>query len=1174
MKPAWVWASGFFLLVPAGAAAQLTVTADFSATPTSGCTPLVVQFTDKSTGIALISWSWRFGDGGTSTEQNPSHTYQSPGPYAVTLTVKTLLEEDSETKNGYITASGAPVAAFTGRPASGCGPLAAIFTDNSAGSVESWIWDFGDGGSSTAQNPTHSYQAPGAYDVQLTVQNSCGQDSQTKQGLITVLAGPSVDFSASTATGCAPLKVTFQDRSTGNGLDSWSWEFGDGGTSAQRSPSHIYQDPGVYSVKLTVRGTCGEDNETKTNLIRAAGTTAAAFAAGPTSGCAPLSVGFTDQSQGDGLSWSWDFGDGAKSSEQSPVHVYQAPGIYSVNLTVRGTCGADVENKSSLVRTQGLVAAGFSAATASGCAPLGVDFRDTSRGDGLSSWSWDFGDGKTSGERNPSHTYDLPGTYSVRLTVRGSCGTDVESKTDLIVVKGPPASPRKIEYKATGFIGDILSISWPRSGGAQSYLVEGRIGGGDRFEICSVEEDGERSEFSCSRILDEEGTWSFRVTARNDCGAASPVEGPVLEVAPPASFAFWPIENCLVEDTEKGNDGRFIGTVGCVSDRFGVARSAIQFKGTGFVEGSTLPPWDADFSVSLWLQPRKPSSGAGSGVVSIFEITPDDPGANPAIAPLRIQWSDDEEELSVSHGGDAIVFEDVARSWHHLVVSRQREELIAILDAAAAVPVDDASALGNGFTLGASRGGSNSFPGDLDEIRYESRSRLQDDVIALILAGGPTVLVESAAASREITGKPGSTVNALELRLRTGTPSSQNGFLLENLRLLLQDLTEGSNPDPSFPYIRAATLHLESSCAARGQGQEELVGRFALAPSTDRTGSLDFKPTNGAALPLPSESVVCLLVKLELSPAALGQDRSIRLDLKSADDLHSVDGDSRPAFTAGGRHAERSAVDGNLIHILNQPPELTLTVVAAGEKLEERSPVKAAELHSILLTAGTSESVKVAAVLYRPVADTTLDGVSRAALFADGGGGAKRLAEGVVDPDAGAIRFTDLSLEVPAGGSERLILTADLAVDRQAVGTVPASSVVLPGSTAGAAGGAAAMRLVALAFFAVFASFSVLAIGCTTRRFAARVCLRACAALPLAIAGCGPVVIGAAVGAILGSSGGGGGGVKGGPLLSQQFQVAIHQSDLDARGTTTGAPAVLTIPEPVVVGPLFELKSR
>jgi serine protease len=164
------------------------VAADFSGSPTSGCAPLTVTFTDLSTGTGIDGWSWTFGDGGTSGVQNPSHQYANPGTYTVSLTASSSGQgcNDTQTKTGYITVQTTPVADFSGSPTSGYAPLTVQFTDLSTGNPDTWSWNFGDNGTSSAQNPSHVYQNAGTFTVTLSASNACGSDQAVKTGYITV----------------------------------------------------------------------------------------------------------------------------------------------------------------------------------------------------------------------------------------------------------------------------------------------------------------------------------------------------------------------------------------------------------------------------------------------------------------------------------------------------------------------------------------------------------------------------------------------------------------------------------------------------------------------------------------------------------------------------------------------------------------------------------------------------------------------------------------------------------------------------------------------------------------------------------------------------------------------------------------------------------------------------
>jgi PKD repeat protein len=229
--------------------------------------PLLVNFTDLSTGGNITNWDWDFGDGGTSIEQNPSYEYTDAGLYTVSLTITASNGSDTETKTDYIEVFyPVPIADFEGTPTSGNSPLTVNFTDLSSGNIDTWFWDFGDGNSSTDQNPEYIYNSSGLYTVQLIVGGPGGSDTIVKQDYIIVYNTPVAEFDANPTTGLAPLLVNFTDLSTGD-ITDWQWAFGDGGFSNDKNPNHEYIEPGNYTVSLEVSGPGGNDTEVKIDYI-------------------------------------------------------------------------------------------------------------------------------------------------------------------------------------------------------------------------------------------------------------------------------------------------------------------------------------------------------------------------------------------------------------------------------------------------------------------------------------------------------------------------------------------------------------------------------------------------------------------------------------------------------------------------------------------------------------------------------------------------------------------------------------------------------------------------------------------------------------------------------------------------------------------------------------------
>lgn len=174
-------------------------------------------------------------------------------------------------------------------------------------------------------------------------------------GVFTVTAAPPVaDFSASPTSGTAPLTVNFTNLSTGT-ISTYAWSFGDGGTSSLKNPSHTY-GAGTYTVSLTVTGPAGSDTKTRTDYITVSPppppAPVADFSASPTSGVVPLTVQFTDKSSGTITGWSWDFGDGSTSTQRNPRHTYTTVDTFTVILTVGGPGGADTETKSDYIKVK------------------------------------------------------------------------------------------------------------------------------------------------------------------------------------------------------------------------------------------------------------------------------------------------------------------------------------------------------------------------------------------------------------------------------------------------------------------------------------------------------------------------------------------------------------------------------------------------------------------------------------------------------------------------------------------------------------------------------------------------------------------------------------------------------------------------------------------------------
>ena len=406
--------------------------ADFTATPLTGCAPLVVQFTNTSTG-SPTSFNWNLGNGVNTVIQNPSTTYTLPGTYTVTLTVSNSNGSNTKTVTNYITVHESPTVNFTVNDTAACPPHAAVFTDASNPNMPggaTYNWSFGDGNSSSLQNSSHTYPVPGYYNVTLVVTNSGGcTKSLTKPNFIHVLTPPTANFTASQTSFCnVPATVNFTANITGTGPYTYNWEYGDGGTGTGATPSHTYTTPGNYNVRLIVTDALGcKDTILKPNHVAVG--LLDAVAVPPPAACQNTPVQFTSNSTG-ATSWFWDFGDGNTATVDSPSHVYTTPGTFTVKFVVyNGACG---DSLTFPLTVHPQPTADFTFVPQQPCpAPEPIQFINTSTGG--ATYAWAFGDGNTSTAMNPNHTYTSNNWFTPTLEVTSSHGCkDTLSKPDSV----------------------------------------------------------------------------------------------------------------------------------------------------------------------------------------------------------------------------------------------------------------------------------------------------------------------------------------------------------------------------------------------------------------------------------------------------------------------------------------------------------------------------------------------------------------------------------------------------------------------------------------------------------------------------------------------------------------------------------------------------------------------
>ena len=341
---------------------SVSVTGTFPAWPTarftmSTSTPNVgqsVTFTDTSVrGEGTINqWLWNFGDGETSSTQNPTHSYSTTGSKTVTLTVT-----DSNSRTATVTHSvlandfASPVASFSFAPIAPAVSQSVVFSDSSvagSGTINNWSWNFGDSVTSTAQNPTHPYLTGGQKTVSLTVTNTNGKTSTTTRTVNVAYDAPTAEFAISPTNPNVGQTITFTDISVpGTGtINQWSWNFGDSTTSTTQSPTHSYSTPGTKTITLIVTDSNAKTSTVTHNIaVNDIVSPVAGFTFNPIVPAVSQSVVFSDSSvAGSGTinQWSWSFGTGgspAYSTVQNPTASYSSEGPKTVSLTITDSNG-------------------------------------------------------------------------------------------------------------------------------------------------------------------------------------------------------------------------------------------------------------------------------------------------------------------------------------------------------------------------------------------------------------------------------------------------------------------------------------------------------------------------------------------------------------------------------------------------------------------------------------------------------------------------------------------------------------------------------------------------------------------------------------------------------------------------------------------------------------------
>jgi gliding motility-associated-like protein len=427
----------------------------FTFSPGSGCTSVSnVSFTDTSVGANM--WNWNFGNGNTSTLQvPPAQNYTNTGIYSISLSV-TAANGCTNASTSTLGVFPTPTANFS--PLIGCANSAVNFTNSSVVTgtvpITSYTWNFADGSPlDLTQNPSHTYTATGVYNVSLTV--GSGICTASISQAFTVNPKPTAGFVTSPTVGCSSFSVSFTNTSTGQTSNLWNFGVVPTATTNAISTAFTYsnltQTVQGYTAALYVSNAFGCVDSSK-QVITVFPVPAVSFTGNPASGCAPITVNFTNNAIG-ASTYSWTFGDGNGSASLNPSNTYTGAGglsqVYTVQLVATNSLGCSSTGSMGVTVFPKPVFT-FSMNPPSGCSNLSVNFFTVA---GATSYTWDFGDASPlSNLPNPTHVFtNTTGAnvvYTVTMIATNAFGC-ADTSSDFVTVLPKPVA----DFSATPLAG-------------------------------------------------------------------------------------------------------------------------------------------------------------------------------------------------------------------------------------------------------------------------------------------------------------------------------------------------------------------------------------------------------------------------------------------------------------------------------------------------------------------------------------------------------------------------------------------------------------------------------------------------------------------------------------------------------------------------------------------------
>ncbi len=420
--------------------------AEFSADLTSGCGSLEVQFTDESS-ANTDTWSWNFGDGSVSTDQNPSHNFENPGAYTVVLTATNTIGSDVITKTDYIVVGATPGGVVVTGGGTQCGGSMTLTASGGSGGTIYWQNTITGGTSVATASTSESVSANGTYYFRSQSAEGCwgAEGSET----ITINTVPTAVTVIGGGTQCGGV-ITLEANGGTGGTIYWQNTTSGGTSTTDASDLEIVSISGTYYFRAQSAEGCWGNEGSADITIHPELTVTMSSTDESAPGANDGSVTF--DFIGGTPNYFYNFASLYSETTSATTQIFPdlAGGTYCV--TVIDDNGCEV-NDCETVNTNGAApVANFTAGPTTGCDILTVEFTDLSSNAPIS-WAWTFGDGEISIEQDPYHIYNSPGTYSVTLEATNAVGSNSITMTDYIVVGETPT----IDYTVTPASGELTA---------------------------------------------------------------------------------------------------------------------------------------------------------------------------------------------------------------------------------------------------------------------------------------------------------------------------------------------------------------------------------------------------------------------------------------------------------------------------------------------------------------------------------------------------------------------------------------------------------------------------------------------------------------------------------------------------------------------------------------------